>query len=41
MIRGSPEMCEAELDYFVWRIKIRRVIEQSHPSGTSVLASQG
>lgn len=21
VIRGSPEMCEAELDYFVWRIK--------------------
>lgn len=41
VIRGSPEMCEAELDYFVRRIKIKRVIKQSHPSGTSVLASQG
>lgn len=41
VIRGSPEMCEAELDYFVWRMKIKRVIKQWQPSGTSVLASQG
>lgn len=31
--------CEAEPDYFVWRIK-RRMIKQSQPSGTSGLASK-
>lgn len=40
-MRGSPEMCEAEPDCFVWRIKKERAIKQSQPSVTSVLASQG